>query len=122
MDHLSGEFVIPGIGNDDIPEEERQEMGKELYELYRDWEIGHFQASSVDVPGPTFCLGDNFWVEGKRPNMETFLTPRSLLFLEHLGWTKEDMDFFLLPVDDLDKSEKFEHLCWFIAGMTIVNW
>ena len=77
---------------------------------------------SVDVPGPTFCLGDNFWVEGKRPNMATFLTPRSLLLLEHLGWTKEDMDFFLLPVDDLDKSEKFEHLCWFIAGMTIVNW
>ena len=122
MDHLSGEFVIPGIGNDDIPEEERQEMGKKLYELSRDWEIGHFQASSVDVPGPTFCLGDNFWVEGKRPNMATFLTPRSLLLLEHLGWTKEDMDFFLLPVDDLDKSEKFEHLCWFIAGMTIVNW
>ena len=122
MDHLSGEFVIPGIGNDDIPEEERQEIGKKRYVLYRDWEIGHFQASSVDVPGPTFCLGDNFWVEGKRPNMATFLTPRSLLLLEHLGWTKEDMDFFLLPVDDLDKSEKFEHLCWFIAGMTIVNW
>ena len=53
--------------------------------------------------------------------MATFLTPRSLLLLEHLGWTKEDMDFFLLPVDDLDKLEKFEHLCWFIDRMTIVN-
>lgn len=58
------------------------------------------------------CQGLELW---------RFVNKDSFLFMDLLGWRKEDLDIFLQPYDTWSSSEKFEHFCVMVQNLSLLN-
>jgi hypothetical protein len=53
--------------------------------------------------------------------MVSYITSRSLLLLDHLGWTVEDLRVFDTPFEQWPHNDKYKYLLEVIQGMEVVN-
>lgn len=81
LNWLSPELVVFAMFDSEVPREERQAMAQKLLTCLGTWEPGERLIYQRSVPGPNFCLDDQFWAD-RRPGLDTFINGRSFLLWE----------------------------------------
>ena len=122
LEPVSGELSILGIADKNLPDIEREDVGKKLLRLSQipgSWEPGNMQILPVKVPN--IVKEERYWQDDQLPALVTFINKRSFLLLDHLGWTKEDLTVFDAPFNQWQNNAKFQEICNVIEGMQVVN-
>ena len=90
LEPLAGEMAILCLADEDLPALEREEVGQELWRLGSNsetWKPGHMKIEPV-MPPP---IMEDETIVLERPRMRSFINSQSLLLLDQLGWTQEDL-------------------------------
>ena len=72
------------------------------------------------VPGPAFCLGDEFWDQGD-PSLHIFINKLSFLIFELLNQTPDDLAWLTLEPEEWMEQPTYVAVHNFVCKMEVTN-
>ena len=118
LEPLSQENILFSLADEEVEDEEKEAMGRKILRVQNAWSPGKMVLSPLAIPD---LSSERFWREGMVPTLANFVGPRSFLLLDHLHWTKADLEFFSLPYTEWKENEKYQELLAVILQLKVVN-
>lgn len=120
LNFFSPELVIFAIFDDLLPTGEREAMAKKLFSYRQQFIPGERLIHQLSVPGPYFCTGDAFWLDG-RPSLATFVNGRSFLLWELLNHSQAKLAWLNQPANIWEQSAAYGELHFCVNNLCVVN-
>ena len=117
LDWIDAELAVFGLFDKELPEDERQEAARRIFEDRMQLEE-EFLVDNIRPPGPNFTTSATF---ASRPRLAALLTKRSLLLWNLMAHTHHDLAWAEQPVRLWEQYEPYRELRRFVTGLTVVN-
>ena len=121
LETVSGSLVIVALADNSLEDWKKEAMGTKLISLKHLWSPRQMPLSRAQPP-QDFVWSDEMWQENNEPSLDSLVNKDSFLFLDHLGWEKEDLEVFKLSYNNWRRSSpKFDKLYQFLSGLIFLN-